>query len=700
MVDDKQDDIEVQETVKPDLGRRGMVTMRSYKITKVEKAKDKVDLQKVTELIFAAGDGDLATVVKLITEGGVDPNIGGERYSLPRGIAFFRMPNRLFVPYHTIPFVIDYDQRTALHVASGDGHMEVVEALLNNGADPNVVDRWSETPLDGAMKYHKTDMAKYLVSKGGKTGDIKATSLLLINAVSEQDMDTIKIILEIGHDPNVADYDKRTPLHIAVAIGNLEIAQMLIEKGADVHALDRFGGSPLTDAEAKAPRFGPDAMRDYLLDNGGREFKDVEDDNKVDVGLLLVTIQVIFFILFGIFVRYGDGPSGNAPADSALEVRGLYPHFQDVHVMIFIGFGMLMLFLKKYAYSAISNNMMLSIIMIQWHILVGGFFYNAFHGHWEKIHLSLTTFVLADFATASVLITFGACLGKVTKPSQLIVIGLLEIIFFTINEEIGKTLEIVDIGGSMVVHAFGAYFGLAVSYILTTPEARSHPDNGANYTSDVFAMVGSLFLWMFWPSFNSALAGPYDQERVIINTILSLTASGTASFAASYILRGEKRFDMVDIQNATLAGGVAVGTCANMMLGPVGAQVIGFLAGWLSVAGYVIIQPKLEEKLGVYDSCGVHNLHGMPGVLAGICSIVVSAIASIESYNTEGNFEAVFPYGIDPGRQAGNQAIFLVVTLAMAVVCGLITGKTAQFCCGKLQPRVYNDDNFFVTAFR
>ena len=107
MVDDKQDDIEVvQETVKPDLGRRGLVTMRSYKITKVAKAKDKVDLQKVTELIFAAGDGDLATVVKLITEGGVDPNIGGERYSLPRGIAFFIMPNRLFVPYHTLPFVM------------------------------------------------------------------------------------------------------------------------------------------------------------------------------------------------------------------------------------------------------------------------------------------------------------------------------------------------------------------------------------------------------------------------------------------------------------------------------------------------------------------------------------------------------------------------------------------------------------------
>lgn len=92
---------------------------------------------------------------------------------------------------------------------------------------------------------------------------------------------------------------------------------------------------------------------------------------------------------------------------------------------------------------------------------------------------------------------------------------------------------------------------------------------------------------MFWPSFNSALASAYDQERAVINTLLSLTASAVASFAASYYLRGVKKFDMVDIQNASIAGGVAIGTTSNMMLDPVGAQVIGILAGWLSVSGYM-----------------------------------------------------------------------------------------------------------------
>ena len=137
---------------------------------------------------------------------------------------------------------------------------------------------------------------------------------------------------------------------------------------------------------------------------------------------------------------------------------------------------------------------------------------------------------------------------------------------------------------------------------------------------------------MYWPSFNAGPQSGHLQHRAVVNTVLSMCGSCLAAFAASRLLRHEKKFSMVDIQNATLAGGVAVGAIADMVIQPVGALgvsccvmcaisatlicfvlQIGMVGGTLSVVGYTIVHPFLDKRLGISDTCGAHNLHGMPG---------------------------------------------------------------------------------------
>ena len=88
-------------------------------------------------------------------------------------------------------------------------------------------------------------------------------------------------------------------------------------------------------------------------------------------------------------------------------------------------------------------------------------------------------------------------------------LATFEIIFYTLNEAICVIfLQAVDMGGSMYVHTFGAYFGLAASYFFKPKEAIKDKEERCRggYNSQLIAMVGTIFLWMYWPSFNGALA--------------------------------------------------------------------------------------------------------------------------------------------------------------------------------------------------
>eukprot|EP00045_Choanoeca_perplexa_P008934 m.84290 g.84290 ORF g.84290 m.84290 type:complete len:482 (-) comp14682_c0_seq4:146-1591(-) len=428
-------------------------------------------------------------------------------------------------------------------------------------------------------------------------------------------------------------------------------------------------------------------------------------------GHFLLFTQAVLLVLFGIFTRYSDElGSGSLAAQrcaafalgdcetegcvvdvasqtctaSSVELDHFYPFYQDVHVMVYVGFGFLMTFLYRYGFSAVGYNMLLSAVALQWSLFTTAFWHRVFEkkAASDHINLDVTDLITSDFAAAAVLISFGAVLGK-ASPSQLLIMVIFELIFFSLSESIGVLeFEAVDMGGSIFVHMFGAYFGLGVSKFLgnVSPKRvpyRDHIFNTSTRTSDLFAMIGTLFLFLFWPSFNGALATGAAQHRVVINTVISLAFSAVSAFAFSQLLRPERKFNMVDIQNATLAGGVAVGSSADLIIEPWGAALIGFIAGLVSVAGYVYLSDILDRRLGMHDTAGVHNLHGMPGLMGGIGGAISAALAGTEEYGQ--SIADVYPArgGSDPrsaGEQAGYQLAAIAVTLVIAFAGGCVTG--------------------------
>lgn len=451
--------------------------------------------------------------------------------------------------------------------------------------------------------------------------------------------------------------------------------------------------------------------------------------------VILILLECVFIVLFGVYVRYdaegnpvknetkvswqnahGQNQSAENPViiasghgqeadvtDSKLaqlkknHIPDFYAMFQDIHVMMFIGFGFLMTFLKRYGFGSVGFNFLLAAFILQWATLTHGFLREFTHeGHEKIIRVNIVTLINADFAAATVLISFGAVLGKVSIL-QLIIMALFEVTFFQINEYIVfDQLGVTDVGDSLVVHLFGAYFGLAVSRILYHEDVESNGEKeSAVYHSDIFAMIGTIFLWLFWPSFNGATALEEGRVRAVINTYFSLTASTIVTYAISSLVHKEK-FSMIHVQNSTLAGGVAVGTVADMIIQPWGAILTGSMAGLISVLGYRYLTPFLFRKIKLHDTCGVHNLHGMPGFIGGVAGIIAARLATADLYGEGLNL--IFKEGLTPNEQAGIQAAGLGISLGMALVCGTITGLVLKIPIWN-QPKgnqIFDDEDFWL----
>ncbi len=352
--------------------------------------------------------------------------------------------------------------------------------------------------------------------------------------------------------------------------------------------------------------------------------------------------------------------------EAVIEVQ-IYNRAIHIMAMLLIGFGFLMVFVRGYGLSALTATYLMVAVAIP------GYFLLKTSGWFGHAATGVESLVLTEFAAASLLICAGAVLGRL-KMWQYLMLAVLFLPAYMLNEWIllegGWGLvargAFVDTGGSIVIHAFGALFGLGVAVSMTTRLEQDLPV-ASDATSDRFSLLGSMVLWVFWPSFCAALVAPEMIPATVMNVVLALCGSTLLTYLATVLLRRE--IDAADIANATLAGGVAIGSTCDQVSLPV-AFLIGAIAGFISTFGFAVIQAKLQKGLRLVDTCGVSNLHGIPGVFGGLAAMV-------------------FVGGIDHAAQG----LGIAVTVVVAVVAGLIAGKVLAMTGHREQP--YEDSEEF-----
>jgi ammonium transporter Rh len=364
---------------------------------------------------------------------------------------------------------------------------------------------------------------------------------------------------------------------------------------------------------------------------------------KKSLCLMLCGIANLFLLCFSAWAS-----EGGAELNEARQVAQ-YNYVIHILAMLLVGFGFLMVFVRRYGFGATTGTYLVVAVGLPLYMLMRA---NGIFAH-EIAPNTVKALMYAEFAVASALIAMGAILGRL-RVFQYALLALFLVPAYLLNEWLvldngmGLTAGFQDTAGSIIIHAFGAYFGLALSLALTTERQRSQPIE-SDATSDRFAMLGSMVLWLFWPSFATAIVPFEEMPQTVVNTVLALCGATLSTyFLSSWFHKGKT--SIVDMANAALAGGVAIGSTCNIV-SPAGAFGIGLLAGAVSVIGYVFIQPALETRIKLIDTCGVHNLHGMPGLLGALVAIFVV-----------------------PGIAAA-QFIGIVFSVVLALITGTIAGK-------------------------
>ncbi|CAL8124290.1 unnamed protein product [Orchesella dallaii] len=144
------------------------------------------------------------------------------------------------------------DQNTPLHVAVENLELldSTIQLFSSAKVDFNAVDKYNDTALHNAVIFERSERILGSLIKAGADENARGQDnrTVLHYAAGSGNLTALKYFLLRGHDVNVTDEQGSTPLHLVVGLSKTnthEVVVLLVEHGADVNAINKFGRTPI-----------------------------------------------------------------------------------------------------------------------------------------------------------------------------------------------------------------------------------------------------------------------------------------------------------------------------------------------------------------------------------------------------------------------------------------------------------------------
>ncbi len=225
------------------------------------------------------------------------------------------------------------------------------------------------------------------------------------------------------------------------------------------------------------------------------------------------------------------------------------------------------------------------------------------------------------------------------------------------------SMGVLDLAGGIVVHATAGVSALVLAAMLGSRDG--FPKKLQVPHSPVLVMIGASMLWVGWFGFNAgsqiAAGGPAGMTMLV--THISAAVASLTWMTVEWIRNGKP--GLVGIVTGMVAG-LATITPASGNVGPLGATLLGFLAGIICYFACGIV----KEKFKIDDSLDVFAVHGVGGIMG----TILLAVFGLEVFGG---------FGVDDmGKQLGLQAFGVgvvvvwsaIATAAIVFLCKLTVG--------------------------